>query len=103
MTDVRIYQPTKNAMQSGRANLDRWILEYDSDTAQQVDSLMGWVGGGNTKRQVRMKFESKEEAVAFAEREGLNYQVTEPKQRRILIKNYANNFTYHKVEKGFGS
>jgi hypothetical protein len=103
MTDVRIYQPTKNAMQSGRANLDRWILEYDSDTAQQVDSLMGWVGGGSTKRQVRMKFDSKDDAIAFAEREGLNYQVTEPKQRRILIKNYSNNFTYHKVEKGFGS
>ena len=103
MTDVRIYQPTKNAMQSGRANLDTWILEFESDTAQQVDSLMGWVGGGSTKRQVRMKFDSKDDAIAFAEREGLNYQVTEPKQRRILIKNYSNNFTYHKVEKGFGS
>ncbi|MBT4701510.1 MAG: ETC complex I subunit [Rhodospirillaceae bacterium] len=103
MTDVRIYQPTKNAMQSGRGNLSKWILEYESATPQQVDSLMGWVGGGNTKRQVRMKFDSKDDAIAFAEREGLNYQVTEPKQRRILIKNYANNFTYHKVEKGFGS
>jgi hypothetical protein len=103
MTDVRIYQPTKNAMQSGRANLDTWILEFESDTAQQVDSLMGWVGGGNTKRQVKMKFDSKEDAIAYAEREGLNYQVTEPKQRRVLIKNYSNNFTYHKVEKGFGS
>lgn len=103
MTDVRIYQPTKNAMQSGRANVQKWNLEFDTATPQEVDSLMGWVGGGNTKRQIRMKFDSKEDAVAYAEREGLNYQVTEPKQRNVLIKSYSNNFTYYKVEKGFGS
>ncbi|MGY9014322.1 MAG: ETC complex I subunit [Rhodospirillales bacterium] len=100
MPDVRIYQPTKNAMQSGRANVRRWILEYITATRQQVDNLMGWVGGGNTQRQVKMKFDTKEEAIAFAEREELNYTVTEPTKRRILPKNYANNYSYYKVEKG---
>lgn len=103
MTIVRIYQPAKTATQSGRANVRKWILEYVTATPQKVDSLMGWVGGGNTKRQVKMKFDTKEEAIAFAEREELNYTVTEPKKRRILPKNYANNYNYYKVEKGVGS
>ena len=87
-------------MQSGRANVRKWILEYITTTQQQVDNLMGWVGGGNTQRQVKIKFDTKEEAVTFAKREALNYTVTEPKKRHIISKNYANNYSYYKVEKG---
>lgn len=89
---ARIFQPHKNAMQSGRANVRRWRLEFDQASAREIDPLMGWTSSGDMKQQLSITFETKEEAVAFAEREGITYQLQEPKARQVRPKSYAENF-----------
>ena len=66
MSQVRIYQPTKTAMQSGRSRLELWILEYEPAAAKRADPLMGWIGSKDTTGQVRMSFKTLDDAVAFA-------------------------------------
>jgi hypothetical protein len=98
MTDVRIYQPAKNAMQSGRANTRKWLLEFEPAAAKEIDPLMGWTGSADTRSQVRMAFDSKEEAVAFAEKKGYFVRLHEPRTRRVRPKSYSDNFKYDRVE-----
>ncbi len=95
---ARIYQPPKNAMQSGWAKTHDWVLEFIPDTARRPDPLMGWIGGGETQTQVRLTFATREEAVAYAERSGLGYEVELPVVRRIKPKAYADNFRYGRIE-----
>jgi len=95
--DVKIYQPVKNAMQSGRAKTNVWVLEYSPLSAEKADDLMGWTGGGDTRKQLLMKFDSKDKAVAFAKKKNLSYEVKEPKQRKLQIKSYAGNFAYDRI------
>ncbi len=97
MSDVVIYQPAKNAMQSGRANARQWRLELETSQARTFDPVMGWTGGRETDGQVHLGFGSKEEAVAFAEKQGLTYQVQEPHVRRVRPKNYSDNFSYTRI------
>ncbi len=92
MTEARIYRPAKTAMQSGRAKTRKWVLEFEPAAAKSIDPLMGWTGSADTREQVHMTFDSKDEAVAFAEKNGLAFRVEEPKTRRIRPKNYADNF-----------
>ena len=96
MTDVRIYKPSKTAMQSGRRNVLSWVLEFEPGEAKQTDPLMGWIGSGDTRAQVQLKFDSKEEAVAFAKKNNLIVHIQDPKSRRIRHKNYADNFSFHR-------
>jgi hypothetical protein len=93
MTECKIFKPTKNSMQSGRANLSMWILEYDLTEAKKADPLMGWIGSGDMNSQIKLKFSSKERAVAYASNKGLKYLVCEPKTRKIQPKNYSDNFS----------
>lgn len=95
---VKIYKPTKNAMQSGLGKTDRWKLEFARNTAKFIDPLMGWVGQNNTIDQVNLFFDTVEEAVAYAEKHGLSYRVIEPKKRAIKPKSYAENFKYDRVK-----
>jgi hypothetical protein len=90
----RIFQPSKNAMQSGRAQEQEWLLEYEPEAPARPEPLMGWIASADTLSQVRLSFSSKEDAVAFALREGFDYEVEEPTPRRIPPKNYADNFRY---------
>jgi hypothetical protein len=90
----RIFQPPKSSMQSGRASTNHWVLEYENRTARRPEPLMGWTASGDTLNQVRLRFPTKEEAVAFAEREGLDYSVEEPKPHRVRPRTYADNFRY---------
>ena len=92
MTAVRIYRPTKTAMQSGRAKTKQWILEFEPGAHRFVDPLMGWVGSDDTRSQVRLRFASREAAVSYAERHGLSYRVQEPQVRTIRPKSYAEKF-----------
>jgi len=94
---ARIFLPPKSAMQSGRAGHE-WTLDYGSDTPERADRLMGWIGGGDTQTQVRMSFPTKEEAIAYAERNGIHYDLELPRERRVRIKAYADNFSYHRHE-----
>ncbi|MBV6632473.1 MAG: ETC complex I subunit [Alphaproteobacteria bacterium] len=89
---VRIYQPAKTTMQSGRAKLKQWLLEYEVETARRPEPLMGWTMSGDTLNQVRLKFGTSEEAVAFAEAKGWTYTLEAPRQRRVTPKNYGDNF-----------
>ena len=89
---VRIYRPPKTAMQSGHSNTRQWILEYELTTPRRPEPLMGWVSSGDTLNQVRMRFATAEDAVAFAKRKGLSYTVEPTQERRRRPRNYADNF-----------
>ena len=89
---ARIFQKPKNAMQSGRAGTQRWFLEFAPAEARKADPLMGWAGSGDTQRQLRLGFASREEAVAYAEREGIEVEITPTPERRLKIQAYADNF-----------
>ena len=95
---ARIYQPSRNVMQSGRANTQRWILEFISDLPKTAEPLMGWTTSADTKEQVRMSFASKEAAVAYAEKHGIAYDINEPSPNRLKLKSYADNFRWGKPE-----
>ncbi len=97
MSDVVIYRPAKNAMQSGRANTRQWRLEFETSRAKTFDPVMGWTGTKETDGQIHLGFGSKDEAVAFAEKQGLTYLVREPNVRRIRPKNYSDNFSYTRI------
>ena len=93
---ARIYRPAKTAMQSGRAKTDGWVLEFEPEDAVTPDPLMGWNGSADTGRQVRLRFDTVEEAVAYAERHGHEYSVLAPKERKFRPKTYAENFSYER-------
>lgn len=91
---ARIYKPARNAMQSGQANAKEWVLEFEPEQARRIDPLMGWTGSGDMKGQVRLTFETREEAVAYAERYRIPHQVFEPKEAKRSMRAYADNFKY---------
>ncbi len=93
---ARIYCPTKNAMQSGLRNTRKWILEYSADTGKILDPLMGWTGSTDMGSQIRLKFSSKDEAVSYAKRNKISFEVIEPKPRKTRIRAYADVFAYNK-------
>ncbi len=95
---ARIYQPPKNAMQSGRAGMDEWLLEYEPAERRVADPLMGWSGSSDTQAQVRLRFETKEEAVAYATRNAIPYDLEIPNVRRVKPKAYADNFKAGRAE-----
>jgi hypothetical protein len=89
---ARIYRPAKTATQSGRAKTVQWVLEMEPKMPQVTDPLCGWIGSGDTDRQVTLHFPTKEAAIAYAKREGLEYRVFEPHKPIIVPKSYAENF-----------
>jgi hypothetical protein len=92
MAQARIYQPAKTAMQSGRAKTRKWLLDYEQASKRQPDPLMGWSSARDTLNQVQLRFDTLDEAVAFAKKHGLDYTVIEPHQRLFKPKSYAENF-----------
>ncbi len=91
---ARIYQQSKNAMQSGRAKTTGWLLEVESPAAKTPDPLMGWTQSTDTLGQVRMKFATLESAQAYASEHGLEVSVLPPRTRKIRPRNYVDNFRY---------
>ena len=89
---ARIYQRPKNAMQSGKALLDQWILEFAPAEAKRADPLMGWAGSGDMKAQVVLKFPDADQAKAYAEKHGIEAVVHATPPRRLKIQTYADNF-----------
>jgi hypothetical protein len=91
---ARIYRPARTAMQSGMAKTREWVLDYEPEEPRSVEPLMGWTSSGDMKQQVQLRFDTREEAIAYCERHGIPYQVfesKEPARRRIA---YADNFAY---------
>lgn len=91
---ARIYQPARNAMTSGQAKTRNWVLEFAPTEAREVDPLMGWTGSGDTQSQVRMRFDSKEAAIEYANEHGIEALVSEPHKRKPNIRagGYGENF-----------
>ncbi|MEG9884581.1 MAG: ETC complex I subunit [Hyphomicrobiales bacterium] len=94
---ARIYRPAKTAMQSGRRNAKRWIFDYEPERSCEADSLMGWTGSGDMKQQIRLCFDTSEEAVAYAERHGIAYRVFDEHKAEREPKSYAENFAWERI------
>ena len=98
MARARIYRPARTAMQQGWAKTTQWALDFEPARALRPDPLMGWAGGGDTRRQVRLRFETKEAAVAYAEKHGIDYVVMPEHRRTIQPKSYADNFRWERPD-----
>ncbi|WP_417516416.1 ETC complex I subunit [Minwuia sp.] len=94
---ARIFRPAKTAMQSGKAATRKWRLEFRADTARHPDPLMGWTSLADTQSQVRLNFDTKEEALAYAEKHGIDAKVFEPRERPLKLRAYSDNFAYNRV------
>jgi hypothetical protein len=94
MPIARIFKPSKNAMQSGRAKTQLWMLEFDRTEGLNPESLMGWTQSGDTNNQVRLKFDTLEQALEYAEEKGLEYVVSPSHDRKPRPRNYGDNFKY---------
>ena len=81
-------------MQSGRGNAKRWVLEFEAEDARRIDGLMGWTGSSDMGQELRLTFETKEAAVAFAEARGLSFTVDSSPERKTRIRAYADNFRF---------
>jgi hypothetical protein len=91
---ARIYKPAQTAMQSGPARAKEWLLEYEPEAPREIDPLMGWTSSRDMKAQISLSFPTKEEAIAYAESNGIPYRLTEPKPRRPVRKSYSDNFRF---------
>jgi hypothetical protein len=91
---ARIFQPSKTAMQSGTAKAKGWVLEFAPQSSREVDPLMGWTSSDDTQAQVRLRFDSREAAEAYALEKGIVFDATDPKQRKpnIRPRGYGENF-----------
>ena len=91
---ARIYKPAKNAMTSGMAKTRKWVLDYAPSSARELDPLMGWTSSHDTQTQVRLRFETREEAVDYARAHGIDAEVIEPKPRKANLRprGYGENF-----------
>lgn len=89
---ARIFRPAKTAVSSGRGKTRYWVLEMEPKERREADALIGWVGSGDTEQQLVMRFPSKDAAIAYAKRAGLDYTVDDPHERVVKPKSYSDNF-----------
>jgi hypothetical protein len=95
---ARIYRPAKTAMQSGKAKADTWTLEFEPEQPRKVEPLMGYTSSRDMKSQIRLTFETKEEAIAYAQKNGIAYTVFEPKETRRRVVSYSENFRFDRKQ-----
>jgi hypothetical protein len=91
---AKIYQPSKSAMQSGRATSKRWVLEFEPELPRTVEPLMGWTSSADMRSQILLEFDTHEEAVAYAGQHQIPYQVFEPHVSKVRPKSYSDNFRF---------
>jgi hypothetical protein len=91
---ARIYMPARNAMQSGKARTKTWLLEFEPESAREIDPLMGWTSSHDMRQQVQLEFATREEAVSYAEKHAIPFQVFEPHRPAARAKSYADNFRF---------
>ena len=94
--EARIYQPTKTAMQSGLARTRAWVLEFAPEDRKRREALMGWTSSRDTRQQVQLRFETRQAAVAYAEKHAIPYRVEAPRTRQVRPKSYAANFRWQR-------
>ena len=95
---IKIYKPSKSSMQSGLGKTKKWIAEYISEEETLKDNLMGWNSSLDTKSQIKIFFDTKEQAIDWAKNNDYQFFLDEPKQKKIKIKSYASNFDTNKKE-----
>ncbi len=91
MKKAKIYKPAKTSMQSGLANTKNWVLEYIVEKTG-VNPLMGWESSKNTLSELKLKFSSKDNAIKYAKKNKIDFEIIEPKNKKIIKKSYADNF-----------
>jgi hypothetical protein len=91
MKKAKIYMPSKTAMQSGKFKSNSWILEFVKENLQK-DFVMGWNSSTDTGKQVKIYFDNKDDAIRYAKKNDISFDVLDPKKRKIIIKSYADNF-----------
>jgi hypothetical protein len=96
---ARIYKPVKTAMQQGRAGTREWVLEFEPQSPQTIEPLMGWTSSGDTRSQIRMQFASLEEALAYVTRHGIPFRIYEPQKTELTPKSYAENFKFGRIDR----
>lgn len=92
MTQARIVQKSKNALQSGRFGTGTWLLEYNPADPQRADPLMGWAGSGDTRRQLNLTFATLEAAKAYADKNEIDYTIVAAAPKLLKLQAYADNF-----------
>ena len=92
MKKAKIYKPSKTAMQSGVKKFDKWIIEFITEKPG-INPLMGWESSTDTNSELKLEFSSKELAIEYAKKNKINFEIIEPKIRKIIKKSYADNFT----------
>ena len=92
MKKAKIYKPAKTAMQSGFKKFDKWVLEYITDDPT-INPLMGWESSTDTFSELKMNFTTKEKAIEYAKRNKIEFELIDPKERKIIKKSYSDNFT----------
>ncbi|RYC17415.1 MULTISPECIES: ETC complex I subunit [Ciceribacter] len=95
---AKIYRPAKTAMQSGKAKTQFWLLEYEQEVPRKVEPMMGYTSSADTRQQVRITFETLEQAEAFAKRNGIEYRVILPKEAKRQVVSYTDNFRYNRLQ-----
>ena len=85
-------------MQSGTAGTKEWVLDFEPEQPREIEPLMGWTSSADMRQEVRLRFDSAEEAVAYCERQGIPYQVFAPKPAAPLPKSYSDNFSFKRRE-----
>lgn len=95
---ARIYSPSRSAMQQGQGKTRFWFLEYTPESRRTIDPLMGWTSSGDTKQQIKLRFETLEEAKAYAERNGVPYRVEEKQPAPRRVQAYSDNFRPGRIQ-----
>ena len=95
---AKIYRPAKTAMQSGKAKTQFWLLEYEQEVPRKVEPMMGYTSSADTRQQVKVTFETLEQAEAFAKRNGIEYRVILPKEAKRQVVSYTDNFRYNRLQ-----
>lgn len=95
---ARIFEQPKSAMQSGYAGTNEWVLDFEQADRRVADPLMGWISSGDTQAQVRLRFATRDEAIAYAQAQGIAYEVELPHTRTLKPKAYADNFRFGRTE-----
>jgi len=95
---IKIYKPSKTAMQSGLGKTKKWIAEYISDQETMKDNLMGWNSSVDTESQIKVFFDTKEQAIQWVKNNKYQYFIEEPRIKKVKIKSYASNFDINRKE-----
>ncbi len=96
MIAARIFQPSRGTTQSGLGKTHEWILEFEPATQRTLEPLMGWTSSADTLNQIKLRFATREEAVAYAERNGLSFNIQAPAARHTRPRNYTDRFRPHR-------